>query len=189
MHAHAGQPSDPLPMQPRQDVPSGEWLPIAAAAHRLGCSIDTVRRRVKAQELPRRQVPMQGGYRWEVFVPLAEGAPGQHRQERPSPSPPEPTQPTQPMQALPTPPEPVVPTQPTQDLQALVALVRDLTDRNVQLAGQVGFWQARAQLAEERVKLLEAPREPSAEAPTETAESTVSVPRPWWERWLWWRHG
>jgi hypothetical protein len=73
-----------------------------------------------------------------------------------------------------------MPRQPTQDLAALVALVRDLTERNTQLAGQVGFWQARAQGAEERVKQLEAPVAPEP-APEPEA------PRPWWTWFPWWR--
>jgi hypothetical protein len=149
-------------MQSRQDPPSGEWLPLAEAAQRLDCSVDTVRRRLKRHELPGRQVPMQGGHRWEVFVPLAVEAP------------------TQPRQA-PAGDGSEMPRLPTQDLQALVDLVRDLTERNVQLAGQVGHWQTRAQLAEERLKLLEAPAEPAP-----SAEEEPSSARPWWARWWPW---
>jgi hypothetical protein len=158
MHAYAAGHPEPVPMQPTQDAASGEWLPLVAAAPRLGCAADTVRRRLKRGELQGRQVPMQGGHRWEIWVPLAAAAP---------------TQPMQPPAALPG--------QPMQDLQPLVDLVRELTAQNVQLAGQVGHWQTRAQIAEERLKLLEAP------APSTMAEDD---PRPWWERWRsWWRHG
>jgi hypothetical protein len=120
MHAYAVDHPDPVPMLPGQEAASGEWLPLVEAAPRLGCSADTVRRRLKRGALQGRQVPMQGGHRWEIFVPLIAAAP-------------------------------------TQDLQPLVDLVRDLTVQNVELAGQVGHWQTRAQLAEERLKLLEAP--------------------------------
>jgi hypothetical protein len=61
----------------------------------------------------------------------------------------------------------------------IVDLVRDLTTQNVQLAGQVGHWQPRAQRAKERLKLLEAPRD--------TPDSVVVVSCPWWARWSWWR--
>ena len=149
MHAYADAEGAPTPMLPTQ---SGEWLPLVEAAGRLGCSVDTARRRLKRGELPGRRVPMQGGHRWEVFVPL-EG--------------PEPMQPMQPLSAD----EHQIPKQPTQDLQALVDLVRDLSTQNVQPAGQVGHWQTRAQLAEERLKLLE--------APAENTDAASVLPRPW----------
>ena len=77
MLAHAADDHAPPPMQPAPEVPRGEWLPLAEAARQLGVSIDTVRRRLKRHELPQRKVPMQGGHRWEVFVPLDDGAPAQ----------------------------------------------------------------------------------------------------------------
>jgi hypothetical protein len=160
MQAYAAPDPTPEPRQPAQDPPSGEWLPLAEAAQRLGCSVDTMRRRLKRGELQGRQVPMQGGHRWEVFVPLAAAEPTQPRQSPPIAG-------TE------------APRQPRQDLQALVDLVRDLTARNEQLAGQAAHWQTRAQLAEDRLKLLEAPRENSTPTPTGSP--------PWWERWWPWR--
>ncbi len=62
------------------------------------------------------------------------------------------------------------------DSNKLVHLVEKLHDENRQLAGQVGFLQAKLQDAQERIKLLEAPREPEPE---------TAAKAPWWKRLLW----
>jgi hypothetical protein len=63
----------------------------------------------------------------------------------------------------------------------LVALVERLHRENVELAGRLGFYQARVQELEGRVKLLTE----SAPAPAETpAEASPAPPqRPWWRFW------
>ena len=49
-----------------------------------------------------------------------------------------------------------------------------LVQRNEQLAGQLGFVQAKLQDAEERIKLLEGPKDEPAPTPR----------RAWWKRWI-----
>lgn len=45
------------------------YVGIKEAAERLGVSQDTIRRRIKAGEIPAQQEPMGSGYRWLVEVP------------------------------------------------------------------------------------------------------------------------
>jgi hypothetical protein len=47
---------------------AGEWLPLREAAERLGVSLDSVRRRLRANTLRARQEPILGGHRWLVWV-------------------------------------------------------------------------------------------------------------------------
>jgi len=48
---------------------------IAQAAHMLGLSQDTVRRRLRAGELAGEKVKGAGGFRWMVDVPEVDGEP------------------------------------------------------------------------------------------------------------------
>jgi hypothetical protein len=80
----------------------------------------------------------------------------------------------------------------------LVRLVDRLQRENRDLAGLVGSLQQRLMFAEDRVRALEAPREPtpaqiapqreSDGLPIETAQQPSEPPqtgrRPWWLRWL-----
>lgn len=43
-----------------------ERVSVAEAAHRLGVSTDTIRRRIRAGELTAHQEPTAQGFRWEV---------------------------------------------------------------------------------------------------------------------------
>ena len=50
-----------------QDVEHGDrWVTLAEAAGLLGCSVDTVRRRLRKGALEARQVPTQHGPAWMV---------------------------------------------------------------------------------------------------------------------------
>jgi hypothetical protein len=86
---------------------------------------------------------------------------------------------------------------PSDEAPQLAALVRDLQQQNLELAGMVGALQQRLLFAEDRIRMLEAPKEP---APSEIAPSgpkatlTVEVAqepatnghahsRPWWRFW------
>ena len=73
-------------------------------------------------------------------------------------------------------------TQPAQDMIRMVELVDKLQAQNQQLAGQLGFTQAKLQDAQEenqQLRLLMAPKdEPAPEPPAEPER------RPWWKRWL-----
>jgi hypothetical protein len=54
----------------------GEWRSLAEAADLLGCSIDTVRRRLKRGDLESRKLHTRTGYRWEIRL----GSPPGHAQ-------------------------------------------------------------------------------------------------------------
>jgi hypothetical protein len=64
---------------------TGEWLPLREAAERLGVSLDSVRRRLRAKTLQARQETILGGHRWLVWVD--GGAPGAAAGVAPPPSP------------------------------------------------------------------------------------------------------
>jgi excisionase family DNA binding protein len=61
--------------------------------------------------------------------------------------------------------------------------IDQLGSLNTQLAGQVGFLQAKLQDAEERIRLLEAPKEPEGEtpAPQPEPEQPQADRSPWWQ--------
>ena len=78
----------------------------------------------------------------------------------------------------------------TPPLTELVNLLRDSQRQNVELAGLVGSLQQRLAYAEDRVRMLEAPRPASPEMPSgrdsehaanETTHTASGPPgRPWW---------
>jgi hypothetical protein len=143
-----------------QDDPTESgWLTLAEAGISLGCSVDTLRRRLKRGELEARQIPTRHGPAWQVRLGDMQG---------------------------------VVPTvggMPTQPADSpgtveLVQLVGRLQQENRDLAGQVGFLQARLGMLEEQLA-LEAPREQPAPPELQAEPETVSgpAPAPWWRRW------
>jgi excisionase family DNA binding protein len=68
---------------------------------------------------------------------------------------------------------------PQPELMKALEMVSELTRRNEQLAGQVGFLQAKMQDQDRQIALLMAPKdEPAPEPPAEPER------RPWWKR-LW----
>ena len=68
---------------------------------------------------------------------------------------------------------------PQPELMKALEMVSELTRRNEQLAGQLGFTQAKLQEAERTVALLMAPKdEPAPEPPAQPER------RPWWKRWV-----
>jgi hypothetical protein len=165
----------------------------------MGIGSDAVRKRIAAGTVEARK----HGSRWEVWLPSLSSAPdaepatpaegaapsgtpetasfrssgeserGSGSQERPS--------------AFPE----SVTTAAVAELGAgLVALMEKLQEENRQLAGQVGFLQAQRQALEERVRLLEAPKEEPVSAPVETppvedVPPPEPEPRRWWQRLLW----
>jgi excisionase family DNA binding protein len=133
-----------------------------AAAH-LGVSERTIRRRIKAGQLAATQVPTSQGYEWrihlnstnEVDTPAVQvdsnavqvdGTPDQAKQEPTSTS--------------------------ESALVRALDLVEKLQHENLELAGRVGFYQAKLQDAQEQIRLLSAPKE--QERPK----------GPWWKRLL-----
>jgi hypothetical protein len=53
------------------DDPDG-WLTLAEGARRLGVSLDTLRRRVKRDQVEARKVPTRNGPAWRVRVDLID---------------------------------------------------------------------------------------------------------------------
>ena len=72
------------------------------------------------------------------------------------------------------------------EVLALVQLVDHLQWENQQLAGQVGFLQARVQEQERQIALLMAPQDVPAPKKTEPVPQDAPAPvqRPWWRRLL-----
>jgi hypothetical protein len=123
-----------------------EGLSVKEAALQLGIDEKTVRNRAKAGTLPALKVSRPQGYTWRVFpdgLP-AHVDPGDTQVEPP----------------------------PTHvDPAPLVQLVEKLHAENSHLAGQLGFVQAQLLEAQERIKLLEGPKDPEPRVP-------------WWRRWF-----
>jgi len=67
---------------------------------------------------------------------------------------------------------------PQPELMKALEMVSELTRRNEQLAGQVGFLQAKLQEAERTVALLMAPKDEPAPEPAQPERVS------WWKRWL-----
>ena len=164
------------------------WVTIAEAAPILGCSVDTVRRRLKRGELEARQVHTQHGPTWEVCLGNVRGD--------------MPTVGSTPRQAAGSADGAAI-------LEAL-RLVGRLQEENRTLAGQVGYLQAQLDQAREQLRALEAPKtheshedvnltaqapEPPTTTPPDPPSEPVPVPTPapippgpkgdgpWWRRW------
>ena len=149
-------------------------LSVQQAAAYFGVSEKTIRRRIASGELPASKVPTAQGYEWRV-TPNGEGVQVD----------------THPVQLTGQQEQPPV-------MSENVALVRalELADRlqqenaqlaqtNVQLAGQVGFLQAKLQGAEEQVRLLTVA--PVAQVENEGSQSKQHAQNdqayaPWWKR-------
>jgi excisionase family DNA binding protein len=74
----------------------------------------------------------------------------------------------------------------TVEADRLAALVRELTAENRDLAGQVGYLQARVQMHEDTIRALQAPAAPQSPpdasgTPEPPAVATESI-APWWKR-------
>ena len=131
-----------------------EGLSVKEAALHLGIDEKTVRNRAKAGTLPALKVSRPQGYTWRIFP---DGLPA-HLDAQVDPGPnPGGTQ--------------VEPSATHVDPAPLVQLVEKLHAENTHLAGQLGFVQAQLLEAQERIKLLEAPKDPE--------------PKPGWWRQLW----
>ena len=140
---------------------------LVEAAERLGVSERTVLRRIQKGMLPAYKIETPHGQAWRITL---DSTPD-------SASP-----------AAPVPPAKVSVRGDTHETQALLKLLEDerrergaLVQRNEQLAGQLGFTQAKLQEAERTVALLMAPKyEPAPEPPAEPER------RPWWRGWIGW---
>ena len=143
------------------------WYTLAEAAPILGVSVDTVRRRLKRGELEARQVHTQHGPTWEVCVGMASTEPQDAAQGSVNGAQ---------GHAGGTAGGDAGP-----GMVQLVALVDRLQRESRDLAGQVGYLQARVQMHEETIRALTAPQAP-VDAPTapETPDPTTEAP---WSRW------
>ena len=187
---------------PTAAVQAATGCSVKEAAARLGLSEKTVRRRIKAGELAASRHATAQGYEWRVHLSgTADHVPGHDADQVP----PQPDQaparaadqvdgvdgsndqlPGQDGQAagrvMTTSPPPV-------GEQALLKAL-ELTDRlqreNMELAGRVGFLQAKLQAAEERLLALSAP-------PVDAGDGTEDAPPPragpWWRFWGWFGGG
>jgi excisionase family DNA binding protein len=156
---------------------------VQEAASQLGCSEKTIRRRIKAGTLSAHRLPTSQGYEWRVHL---NGAPDQapspaavHLNGRPDQVPGTADQVDgQPIEATSStlgasddaPHEPL--------LKAL-GLVERLQRENMELAGRVGFLQAKLQTAEEQLLALSAGPQAPTEAPEPSRAANAEEPTPW----------
>ncbi len=165
------------------EVEQSTELSVQDAAHLAGVSERAVRNWVRDGKLP--ATPSEQGKRIQHSAllhflqerqrqfagPLAEVA------ER-GPVPSEPTPIRRPVTPEAAPERIPAPAEPQSDpaAPALVALVEKLHKENVELAGRIGYYQAKVQQYEERILLLEAPKD-------STPELTPAPERlPWYKR-------
>ncbi len=164
-----------------------EGISVQEAAEHLGLNEKTVRRRIHLGQISAIKVPRPQGFEWRVYLdgipqPTLEAAPHPIHQALK-------TQVDSSLiqvdMHLDTPPIQMdtqmgssrvhMDSSPIQmDSNELLRLVEKLHDENSQLAGQVGFLQAKLQDAQYQIKLLEGPKEPEPERSK----------MPWWKRLL-----
>ena len=137
-------------------------LTLEQAAAYFRVSERTLRRRIKSGTVTAYKVPTAQGYEWRVVAGQPDGTPVQV--DTPSIR--------QDVRVDSTPASP--------ELLKALDLVDRLQQDNQQLAGQVGFLQAKLQSAEEQIRLLSAPQD----EPEPAAEPGPVQRAPWWKRLL-----
>jgi DNA-directed RNA polymerase specialized sigma subunit len=154
-------------------------LSLTDAAAQLGISERTVLRRIKDGTIDGRKIGEGRGGVWRVYLSVSDSQPASVSESQ-----------TETLDTLgdsqTTDLESVSDsvsdsqTQPAQDMIRMVELVDKLQAQNQQLAGQLGFTQAKLQDAQEEVqqlRLLMAPKdEPAPEPPAQPER------QPWWRR-------
>jgi excisionase family DNA binding protein len=162
---------------------------IQQAAKMLGIAPNTVRRRIKLGELSAHKVPTAQGYEWRVHLPTAGDQLPTNGEQVPTtgsdlpPSPVELDVPIAPRVVQGgSPLEPAPPS----DAVALRALemVEQLQQRNLELAGQVGFLQARLQEREDQIRLLTMEHGEPRTVEQEPSPTPVPQKRSWWRQFL-----
>lgn len=145
-------------------------LTIAEAAAHFGVAAATIRRRIKTGELAAFKHTTPYGFEWRINIsqesqalitsPIHEAITPEHS----------------PDQTIESPDHKGDQSSAPEVIRAL-DLVSDLTRRNEQLAGQVGFLQAKVQEQERQIALLMAPKD-------ELAKETPAAPErvSWWKR-------
>ena len=146
-----------------------EGLSIKEAAEQLQVHEKTVRQRIRSGELHAVKVPRPQGFEWRVYLnsspPLQVDSPVPQVSPHGDSDPPHVNGPTSPQ---------VSPHVTQVNTAELVRLIERLHSENTQLAGQVGFLQARVQEQERQIALLMAPKD----------EAPAPARAPWWRRLL-----
>ncbi len=151
-------------------------LSLTDAAAQLGISERTVLRRIKDGTVDGRKVGEGRGGVWRIYLSVSDS--------QPAPVSDSPTNAPGTLSDSPTDEPGNVSasvsdsqTQTAPEMIRMVELVARLSQENQQLAGQLGFTQAKLQEAERTVALLMAPKD-EPEPPAEPER------RPWWKRWI-----
>jgi len=152
-------------------------LSLTDAAAHLGISERTLIRRIEKGSIRGEKIGEGRGGVWRVYLDGQSAAP--HVQASDS------------RQAMPVPlsdSEHSVSDSPTgsaaPNLDRLVDLVDRLQRDNQQLAGQVGFLQAKVQEQERTIALLMAPQDEEPAAEEQPTPALTTQRRPWWRRWI-----
>ena len=177
-------------------------LSVQEAAVFYGVAEKTIRRRIKAGALRAFQHQIAEGFEWRVIPEGAHRSNGavQAAPEGTQSAPETGTQTTHEgthstiVENTPAAPSEAVILQAFETIEHIqhehIALVEQLrrdnaalVQRNEQLAGQLGFVQAKLQDAEEQIRLLMAPQDdrPAVPAPQ---DAPGPVKRAWWKRWI-----
>ena len=144
----------------------GTWATLAEAASALNCSVDTIRRRIRRGELPAVQDAGRHGPTWRVLLSA-------------TPS----TLPT--VGSMPS-ATPSIGEDGPAFLEAL-RMLDALRQENRDLAGQIGYLQARVQMHEETIRALSAPQSPvEASTAPEPPDPTTDARGSWWRSWWPW---
>ncbi len=171
-------------------------MTIKEAAVHFGISEPTVRRRIKDGVLQGFKQPTTQGYEWRVLVPDTVDQPNQTEQHNDHLIDTAKLFDDQVINGSEVFDDQVVNQSEYNDDQvintpnsSLVQVVLQLHQENVQLAGQLGFYQARIQALEEQVRLLtdsqHTPEHPAPDAePTPQAADQPAKRVPWWRKWF-----
>jgi excisionase family DNA binding protein len=157
-------------MQDAQDT----WLTIAEAATQLGCSVDTIRRRIRRGEVVAEQVPTQRGPAWRVKLGTLLGS-------------------------QPTVGSMLGSNAMHVEAPLLAQLLADAQAELVRKAEAAAMWQARAEFLagqlEQAQLALAAPKQPASQerpflrdsegVPVESTQTPARTPQraPWWMPW------
>jgi excisionase family DNA binding protein len=147
-------------------------MSIEEAAQHLGCSINTVRRAIKAGRLTAHRERRPQGYAYRVFLPTEDVPSGTFRHV-----------PTEtPAQQLPT----QVPTE--VPAQWLAPIAHELAAARQQIADQaerIGHLTAELEAARVQLAQVQAPASVVVAPECTVAPAVQAPPRPWWA--FWWR--